>query len=103
MDLPGFDRFEFDRGGIKERVYRCGTGPGVIVMHELPGMVPECVALAKAIAAADRLRVDDLRVFYDVESEEVRVLAIVAKSDADVWLRQAGQVDENSPALGSEG
>ena len=30
-----------------------------------------------------RLRVDDLRVFYDVEGEEVRVLAIVAKSDAD--------------------
>jgi dienelactone hydrolase len=52
IDLPGFDRFEFAAGGISKPVYRRGDGPGVIVMHELPGMVPECVRLAEAIAAA---------------------------------------------------
>jgi mRNA-degrading endonuclease RelE of RelBE toxin-antitoxin system len=50
-----------------------------------------------------RLRVEDLRVFYDVEGNEVQILAIVAKSDADEWLRQVGGSDEDRPAIGSEG
>jgi len=50
-----------------------------------------------------RLRVDDFRVFYDVKGEEVQVLAIVAKTDADEWLKQVGQSDEDGSALGSEG
>ena len=50
-----------------------------------------------------RLKVGDLRVFYDVKGEEVQVLAIVAKADADAWLEQLGQGDEDSSALGSEG
>ena len=35
-----------------------------------------------------RLRVDEVRVFYDVSSTAVEVLAIVAKSEADSWLAQ---------------
>jgi mRNA interferase RelE/StbE len=50
-----------------------------------------------------RLKVDDLRVFYDVKGEEVQVLATVAKADADAWLEHVGQSDEDSSALGSEG
>jgi mRNA-degrading endonuclease RelE of RelBE toxin-antitoxin system len=50
-----------------------------------------------------RLRVDDLRVFYDVEGDEIQILAIVAKSDAAEWLRQVGGSDEDGPAVGSEG
>jgi mRNA interferase RelE/StbE len=38
-----------------------------------------------------RLRVGDLRVFYDVRGQEVHVLAIVAKAEADEWLRRAGE------------
>ena len=38
-----------------------------------------------------RLRVGDLRVFYDVEADSVLVLAIVLKSDAERWLREAGK------------
>jgi dienelactone hydrolase len=52
MDLDGFERFEFERDGKTKPVYRRGRGPGVILMHELPGMVPECIDLARAIAAA---------------------------------------------------
>lgn len=37
-----------------------------------------------------RLRVDDVRVFYDVSGPTVEVLAIVAKSDAGKWLAQFG-------------
>jgi len=38
-----------------------------------------------------RLRVGDLRVFYDVTKRKVQVLAIVAKADADTWLSKAGE------------
>src|ERR1700676_3690798 len=37
-----------------------------------------------------RLRVSDVRVFYDVENSTVEVLAIVSKSEAAAWLAQFG-------------
>jgi mRNA-degrading endonuclease RelE of RelBE toxin-antitoxin system len=37
-----------------------------------------------------RLRVSNVRVFYDVEDQEVHVLAIVPKVDAEEWLRRVG-------------
>jgi mRNA-degrading endonuclease RelE of RelBE toxin-antitoxin system len=37
-----------------------------------------------------RLRVDEVRVFYDVSGSTVEVLAIVAKSEAESWLAQSG-------------
>jgi mRNA-degrading endonuclease RelE of RelBE toxin-antitoxin system len=38
-----------------------------------------------------RLRVDPFRVFCDVVKRRVEVLAIVAKSDAEAWLTEAGE------------
>jgi mRNA-degrading endonuclease RelE of RelBE toxin-antitoxin system len=35
-----------------------------------------------------RLRVGEVRVFYDVSGTTVEVLAIMAKSEADAWLLQ---------------
>jgi mRNA-degrading endonuclease RelE of RelBE toxin-antitoxin system len=37
-----------------------------------------------------RLRVDDVRVFYDVTGTNVEILAIVSKSEAESWLAQFG-------------
>jgi mRNA-degrading endonuclease RelE of RelBE toxin-antitoxin system len=37
-----------------------------------------------------RLRVEDLRIFYDVQEDRVEVLAIVSKSDASIWLEELG-------------
>jgi mRNA-degrading endonuclease RelE of RelBE toxin-antitoxin system len=37
-----------------------------------------------------RLRVDEVRVFYDVSVSTVEVLAIVAKSEVSSWLAQFG-------------
>jgi mRNA-degrading endonuclease RelE of RelBE toxin-antitoxin system len=37
-----------------------------------------------------RLRVGDARVYYDVAETTVEVLAIIAKSEADEWLKRAG-------------
>jgi mRNA interferase RelE/StbE len=38
-----------------------------------------------------RLRVDDLRVFYDVSPRRVEVLAIVSKRQASKWLEEEGE------------
>jgi mRNA-degrading endonuclease RelE of RelBE toxin-antitoxin system len=47
-----------------------------------------------------RLRVgDDLRVFYDVTSQAVQVLAIVAKSESNAWLAEQGESDETSSSV----
>ena len=40
-----------------------------------------------------RLRVDEVRVFYDVTGSTVEVLAIVAKSEAESWLAQFGSLE----------
>src|SRR5215813_7817373 len=37
-----------------------------------------------------RLRVDDIRVFYDVSGTTVEILALVSKSEAESWLAQFG-------------
>ena len=37
-----------------------------------------------------RMRVDEMRVFYDVTETTVEVLAIVEKADAQAWLDQEG-------------
>jgi mRNA-degrading endonuclease RelE of RelBE toxin-antitoxin system len=41
-----------------------------------------------------RLRVEDIRIFYDVVEGRVEVLAIVPKSEAENWLNQIGESDE---------
>jgi mRNA-degrading endonuclease RelE of RelBE toxin-antitoxin system len=43
-----------------------------------------------------RLRVGDIRVFYDVAGEVVEVLAIVKKSEATSWLERSGEQDDAS-------
>jgi len=46
-----------------------------------------------------RLRVDEVRVFYDVTERVVEVLAIVHKSDAQSWLQKTGESDESNRSL----
>jgi mRNA interferase RelE/StbE len=38
-----------------------------------------------------RLRIDEIRVFYDVEGGTVQILAIISKSKSAQWLEQAGE------------
>jgi mRNA interferase RelE/StbE len=38
-----------------------------------------------------RLRVDEIRVFYDVSNSTVEILAIVSKSEAAAWLTRHGK------------
>ena len=43
---PFTDCSRFESGGIQHSVFRAGEGPGVILMHELPGMTAEFWRLA---------------------------------------------------------
>ena len=38
-----------------------------------------------------RLRVLDIRIFHDIVAEEVQVLAIVTKAEAQAWLDEYGE------------
>ncbi len=51
MNLPGYEQFDFSEDGVTKPVYKSGSGPAVVLIHELPGMVPECVELGRKIAA----------------------------------------------------
>jgi mRNA-degrading endonuclease RelE of RelBE toxin-antitoxin system len=50
-----------------------------------------------------RLRVGDLRVFYDVTNETVEVLAIVTKAQAARWLAEKGTSGPDSGPGEGEG
>jgi dienelactone hydrolase len=45
-ELPGFDRTTFDHGGRTHEVFAGGSGPGVVVIHEVPGIHPGVVEFA---------------------------------------------------------
>ena len=42
-----------------------------------------------------RLRVQDVRVYYDVAGGHVQILGVVAKSDSYRWLEEIGVTDED--------
>lgn len=50
--LDGWTRAEFDADGRSYDTYRRGSGPGVIVIHEIPGMTPEVIAFAQEVVDA---------------------------------------------------
>jgi dienelactone hydrolase len=89
VDLPGFDRFDFAKAGTIKPVYRSGQGPGVIVMHELPGMVPECVRLGEAIAAAGYTA--SLPLFFgspgQVPASVRSAIKMCLSPEVDLWRR----------------
>jgi dienelactone hydrolase len=55
-ELEGFTHTSFSHAGAERTVYLRGDGPGVIVMHEIPGITPE-VARFGRIVADDGFRV----------------------------------------------
>ncbi len=99
MSLEGYKDFSFDYGGISHTVYHKGDGPGVVLMHELPGLTKDCIALG------DRLVEKDYRVYMPLLfgkpgerslfggffrvciSREFRVLATKQTSPIVEWLK----------------
>ncbi len=50
MALEGYDSFPFEAGGETRAVYRRGEGPGVVVIHEIPGITPMVERFARIVA-----------------------------------------------------
>src|SRR5262249_13409175 len=51
LPLPGCAESSFSFDGTTRPVYRRGTGPGVVVMPEIPGITPQVAAFAERVAA----------------------------------------------------
>jgi dienelactone hydrolase len=49
VELEGFDRTTFSHGGTTRTVYRAGSGPGVVVIAEMPGITPEVIRFARRV------------------------------------------------------
>ncbi len=47
--LAGFARSTFSHGGVERPVYSGGTGPAVIVIHEVPGLHPGVVDFGRRV------------------------------------------------------
>jgi dienelactone hydrolase len=50
--LDGWTRSEHTFDGVTHPTYRRGSGPGVIVIHEIPGITPEVIGFADEVVAA---------------------------------------------------
>ncbi len=50
--LDGFTRSQFTHRGVTHEVLRAGSGPAVIVIHEMPGLTPADAAFGRRVAGA---------------------------------------------------
>jgi dienelactone hydrolase len=50
--VPGFEAGTFTHEGHEREVYTAGTGPGVIVVHEMPGLHPGVTAFGQRLVDA---------------------------------------------------
>lgn len=50
--LAGWERSSFTAAGFTRDVFRRGTGPGVIIVHEIPGITPKVTAFANEVVEA---------------------------------------------------
>ena len=52
MSLTGFTERSFTHDGKTRPVYWRGSGPGVVIMHEIPGITPQVARFAEWVADA---------------------------------------------------
>src|SRR5699024_8710352 len=52
MSLAGYQEFNFSYNGRSRTIFCHGSGPGVIIMHEIPGITPEVMHFGQRVAAA---------------------------------------------------
>jgi dienelactone hydrolase len=52
MQLEGFEQEAFNYAGDRRVVFRRGVGPGVVIMHEIPGITPEVADFARRVSDA---------------------------------------------------
>jgi hypothetical protein len=49
MPMQGFKRDWFSAGGKTREIYIAGTGPGVVVIHEIPGITPQVAEFGRRV------------------------------------------------------
>jgi dienelactone hydrolase len=52
VTLDGFERTTFSHDGLEREVYRGGSGPAVVIIHEIPGLHPGVIAFAQRVMDA---------------------------------------------------
>ena len=52
MGLSDFSTFEYSFDGVARSVYNKGEGPGVVVMHEVPGITPSVADFSRRVVDA---------------------------------------------------
>jgi len=101
--LEGFDSFVFSADDATRTVYRRGSGPAVVVVHEIPGLTPAVADFARRVADAGFTAFapnlfgtpgKDYSVPYILQgmaraciSREFHVLATRGSSPVTSWLR----------------
>ena len=82
----------YDRSGVRDAIERH-------LRHEPTRTSRSRIKRLRGLSRPQfRLRVGDIRVFYDVTETTVEVLAIISKAEAEAWLREEGEPDEESGA-----
>ncbi len=51
MSIPGWDHSAFTHDGVTHATYRKGSGPAVVVVHEIPGITPKVLEFAERVVA----------------------------------------------------
>ena len=52
QELVGWERSSFSSANITHASYRKGSGPGVVVVHEIPGITPAVLRFAEEVVQA---------------------------------------------------
>ena len=120
--LDGFRQTEFQHDGTRYPVHRGGTGPGVVVMHEIPGITPQVAEFAERVVDAGfHVALPELfgtrgrpisggyiagQMARACISREFHVLASRASSPITRWLRalcRKVHEDQGGPGVGALG
>lgn len=122
MALEDFDRRPVTLMGVTRTVHVLGSGPAVVVMHEIPGITPQVEAFARRVAAAGfRVYLPELfgtpgraispgyvlgQLARACVSREFRVLARRDTSPITDWLRalcRQAHAECGGPGVGAVG
>ena len=116
--ITSFEASSFPHAGITHTLYTKGKGPGVVLIHELPGLTKECIALAnRLVNAGYRVympllfgkpgkKAINANLFRVCISREFTVLAKNQESPVVAWLKEVCRKAHNEcggPGVGAIG
>jgi dienelactone hydrolase len=120
--LEKFEKTQFESEGVTRTVYRGGTGPGVVIMHEVPGIYDSVGEFAERVVDAGfSVALPELfgttgkpfsngyamgEILRACVSREFHVLASRGSSPITVWLRalcRALHAECGGPGVGALG